>query len=577
MKKVISKAFCVASAVVVCLMSELPVFAISEEKMIYNKMKNSGEVYKTIVDNKDSEEKMPIETQIKYYLDDKEISVDNIKGKSGKIKIEVNYTNTDVKIVDLNGKKVKMYTPYVVACGMMLDNNVFSNITVSNGKLIENGLDTMLIGIAMPGLQESLELSEKDIKIPSGFTIEADVKNFKLGNMYMYVASNLFDKDSFNFLDEFESIYDDIQNLKNASTQLVEGTVSLKEGTNTYLEKFDEFNNGLSAYTQGVNLVSQNYTKISDGISNVDENTKKIAIGSDNLSEGITELKNNLINVMNALSSLKQGTDAIYSNLGVMASSVENSIVTIQESVSEDSQAHQSLVALGTATGTTIYKLNQTKVTLQSTADSMEDGDVKDTLLEQINNLDEQILELNTNISNERTAYNNVITQETTQVVTGLNTIKESLEKLQGVAGQVKGGIDQIANNAPALQTGLDELESGANMLSNGASSLSSGVSTLAKGADELKNGINNLNSNTNTIANAGTQLKDGASTIAKGANTLSEGTNKFDKEGIDTIYNLVNGNVKTVQTRIEKLMNLAQNSENNVSYKYIVKVDGTK
>jgi putative membrane protein len=579
MKRIVNKIFCIASAFVICAMSELPVFALTEEKTAYTKMNNSGEVYKTIVDGKETEESSPIKTEIKYYLDGTEITASDLKGKSGKVKIEINYTNTDVKKVTLDGKNVTMYTPYVVACGMMLDNTLFSNVTVSSGKTVDNGSNTVVIGIAMPGLQESLGLSSEDIEIPSGFTIEADVKDFKLGNMYMYVASNLFEEESFDFLDEFDSLYSSIQSLKNASTQLVEGTATLKEGTQTYSEKLGEFNTGLSAYTQGVNSVAENYTKINDGITSVDSNTKQIVTGSKALSTGITELKTNLVTLMSGITSLQQGTDAIYSNLGALKTSVEKSITDIEASTSENSNAHKNLEKLGTETGTTIYKLTQTKLALTATVNGMEDGDTKTALLAEIDSLNAQIEELNTNVTNERAGYTNAINSETTQVLTGLNTIASSLEQLQGVALQVKNGVDGIAENSPALQAGLDELETGANKLSSGTSSLSTGIATLSSGANELKTGISTLNANSETIKNAGESLQEGAVTIADGANTLADGTTKFDAEGINSIYNLVNGDVKGLQTRIEKLMELSSStdSENSTSYKYIVKVDGNK
>ena len=48
----------------------------------------------------------------------------------------------------------------------------------------------------------------------------------------------------------------------------------------------------------------------------------------------------------------------------------------------------------------------------------------------------------------------------------------------------------------------------------------------------------------------------------------------QFDNDGINTIYNFVNGDVKGTQNRVEKLMDLAKNSG---SYKYVLKVDNLK
>lgn len=69
-------------------------------------------------------------------------------------------------------------------------------------------------------------------------------------------------------------------------------------------------------------------------------------------------------------------------------------------------------------------------------------------------------------------------------------------------------------------------------------------------------------------------QLNDAAKTLSDGMDTLSDGMKQFDNDGINTIYNFVNGDVKGAQNRVEKLMDLAKNSG---SYKYVLKVDNLK
>ena len=571
MSKLIKKIVCIASTISLCSIYAIPIYAISEKDTSYCKMNNIGEVYKNTSNQEEKNEEMPIDTEIKYYLNDEEISSEDIKGKSGKI--EIKYINKDEKIVEVDGKQVKMYTPYIVACGMILDNEKFENVTVSSGKTIDNGSNTMVVGITMPGMQESLDLNKDDIEIPEKLTIEADVKDFELGNMYMYIESNVFNSD-LEFLSEFESIYSDIQNLKNASKQLVDGTKTLKEGTDTYTEKMGEFNNGLGVYTNGVNTISSNYTKINDGISTINSNTKKIAEGSSNLSNGITELKTNLSSLISAMSKIKKGTDGI--NLGTqeIIKNVESSITKISASTSESSDTTKNLTALGTATETTIYKLNATKTALEKTVNSMEESEEKTVLLSQISSLDKQITELKTNVATERTAYNKVIKEETKEVLTGLNQLKTALGQLQGVSSQVKNGVDTIISSSPELQNGLNKLEDGSSTLSKGANALSAGTNTLSNGAKELKTGIETLNSNTETIKEAGIGLKDGAKTISDGANTLADGMNKFDNDGISKIYKLVNGDIKGIQNKAQKLIDLSKKSN---SYKYILKVDSIK
>ena len=80
---------------------------------------------------------------IKYYLDDKEVDGADLSGKTGKVKIVINYTNN----TSLNGTKV----PFVVLTGMVLENDTFQNVTVSSGKVIDDGQKSFIVGMAAAG------------------------------------------------------------------------------------------------------------------------------------------------------------------------------------------------------------------------------------------------------------------------------------------------------------------------------------------------------------------------------------------------------------------------------------------
>ena len=567
----LKKAICIASTITMCGLYTMPIYAINEKDTMYCKATNIGVVYKTTSNGEEKNEDMPIDTSIKYYLDGNEISIDDLKGKSGKVKIEINFTNKDKKIETIDGKQVTMYTPYIVACGTILDNEKFSNVTISSGKVIDNGSNSVVLGISMPGMQESLDIDEIDIQ--ENVVIEADAKDFEFGNMYMYIESNVFDND-LDFLDEFDDLYEQSKTLKDASNQLVRGSQTLKDGANTYSEKMGEFNTGVATYANGVNTVSTNYSKINDGISSVNENTKKIAEGSSNLSSGIKDLKSNLSTIISAIGSIKTGADAIDGGISKMETAVENNIETLTEATSKDSETVKTLAKLGTATETSVESLKATKNALETTVSNMEDGEIKTELQTKIDKLDEQISSLGKNTATERAAYNKAMGAETTQILTGLNTLKTSLQTLKDVSGQVTAGINQLVSGSPELQEGLDKLETGSNTLSSGAKNLSDGTSTLSSGAKELKSGIDTLNSNSETIKSSSKQLNDAAKTLSDGMDTLSDGMKQFDNDGINTIYNFVNGDVKGAQNRVEKLMDLAKNSG---SYKYVLKVDNLK
>ena len=183
-----------------------PVYAFSNQETVFSKLDANGERYQTIVTTKENDETnqkeskkdLPLEAKISYKLDGKEMKPEEIVGKSGKVSIKIEYKNKSAKQVTINGKIETMYTPFVVAVGALIDSKNNKNIEVSKGgKLIENGGKSAVVGILMPGLEESLNLSGElaDIEIPSSLEISMETKNFEMKNIITYANPRILTED----------------------------------------------------------------------------------------------------------------------------------------------------------------------------------------------------------------------------------------------------------------------------------------------------------------------------------------------------------------------------------------------
>ena len=51
-----------------------------------------------------------------------------LAGKSGKVTIRYTYKNNQYEMRDINGKQEKIYVPFAMLTGIVLDNDVFTNI-----------------------------------------------------------------------------------------------------------------------------------------------------------------------------------------------------------------------------------------------------------------------------------------------------------------------------------------------------------------------------------------------------------------------------------------------------------------
>lgn len=134
-----------------------------------------------------SNKTLPVNIKIKYFLDGKEISADNIAGKSGRVEMHISVENTLYKTEKINGKDVKVYNPIAVIGGMILPESKFTNAALQNGKLIGDGTKEIALIVSMPGMNETLGLDKLNIpelNFATEFTLTADVESFSMDNMY---------------------------------------------------------------------------------------------------------------------------------------------------------------------------------------------------------------------------------------------------------------------------------------------------------------------------------------------------------------------------------------------------------
>ena len=82
---------------------------------------------------------LPVSVKLKYFLDGVETDPNDLVGKSGKLKIQVNYENKAKTTTKIDGKTENIYNPFVMVTGMILPDEHFSNIVIDNGKVVSDG------------------------------------------------------------------------------------------------------------------------------------------------------------------------------------------------------------------------------------------------------------------------------------------------------------------------------------------------------------------------------------------------------------------------------------------------------
>lgn len=264
-------------------------------------------------------EEPPVTQKVTYYLDGKEISPEDLAGKSGKVKIRFDYTNTTSYTETVNGEKQTVSVPFAAITGLVLGDG-FENIEVTNGKAEVSDSSSVVLGYALPGLKDSLGIKDGDldgdVNIPEYMEMTADVKNFSMPAAMTFVV-NASDYVSTDGIDTSD-LDDMINDLKDASTQLQDGSKTLAEGTDTLTDglstlqsKLGTFASGVGTLQSGLKTYTDGVSTLSGGLNTLGNSTGALVSGADKLNDGAGQLASGSATLKDGLKSYTDGANGL--------------------------------------------------------------------------------------------------------------------------------------------------------------------------------------------------------------------------------------------------------------------------
>lgn len=264
-------------------------------------------------------EEPPVTQKVTYYLDGKEISPEDLAGKSGKVKIRFDYTNTTSYTETVNGEKQTVSVPFAAITGLVLGDG-FENIEVTNGKAEVSNSSSVVLGYALPGLKDSLGIKDGDldgdVNIPEYMEMTADVENFSMPAAMTFVV-NASDYVSTDGIDTSD-LDDMINDLKDASTQLQDGSKTLAEGTDTLADglstlqsKLGTFASGVGTLQSGLKTYTDGVSTLSGGLNTLGNSTGALVSGADKLNSGAGQLASGSATLKDGLKSYTDGANGL--------------------------------------------------------------------------------------------------------------------------------------------------------------------------------------------------------------------------------------------------------------------------
>lgn len=306
----------------------------------------------------------PVTQKVTYYLDGKEISPEDLAGKSGKVKIRFDYTNTTSYTETVNGEKQTVSVPFAAITGLVLGDG-FENIEVTNGKAEVSDSSSVVLGYALPGLKDSLGIKDKDldgdVNIPEYMEMTADVKNFSMPAAMTFVV-NASDYVSTDGIDTSD-LDDMINDLKDASTQLQDGSKTLAEGTDTLSDglstlqsKLGTFASGVGTLQSGLKTYTDGVSTLSGGLNTLGNSTGALVSGADKLNSGAGQLASGSATLKDGLKSYTDGASELQAGINKLYNTLDAGLTDKQKAKIQKTAVESVQDSFKGETGVTVQK-----------------------------------------------------------------------------------------------------------------------------------------------------------------------------------------------------------------------------
>lgn len=306
----------------------------------------------------------PVTQKVTYYLDGKEISPEDLAGKSGKVKIRFDYTNTTSYTETVNGEKQTVSVPFAAVTGLVLGDG-FENIEVTNGKAEVSDSSSVVLGYALPGLKDSLGIKDKDldgdVNIPEYMEMTADVENFSMPAAMTFVV-NASDYVSTDGIDTSD-LDDMINDLKDASTQLQDGSKTLAEGTDTLADglstlqsKLGTFASGVGTLQSGLKTYTDGVSTLSGGLNTLGNSTGALVSGADKLNSGAGQLASGSATLKDGLKAYTDGASELQAGINKLYNTLDAGLTDKQKAEIQKTAVESVQDSFKGETGVTVQK-----------------------------------------------------------------------------------------------------------------------------------------------------------------------------------------------------------------------------
>jgi putative membrane protein len=507
----------------------------------------------------------PIDMKITYYLNGQEISPENLAGQSGKVTIRMDYQNNAKEKITIDGEEEEIYVPFTVVSGMILPVDTFSNVEVTNGKIVSDGNRNIIVGVAMPGLKESidpdgkLEKEDSSLEIPEYVEVTADVEDFALDMTLSVAMPDILSDFKFSDTIDLTELEESMDELNDASAKLVDGTGSLKDGTDSLEDGTGELktgmgdlNNGIAQYTAGVSELTGGLNQLKNGSSTLAGGAAQVSDGVNTLATGLNGLTSALeTNIQTQTANQAACQEAVAADTKAVTSELTTyttNVATVAGNTAAEAAANAAAKATAEATASAVASALQNGQTLSD---------------EQLQQIVEKavagVLKSEVAQASLTEAVTNAVQQKASS--DGVSAAVTKLAEDSGNLGGATGALTALTTiSSQADLSKLPQLVQGAQAVADGAATLNNGIQSALDGANKLNGSSAALKDGSTQLVNGVDKLNTGANELSDGAEELNSGMIEFDEEGIQKLTGTLDGDVSSIIDRIDAVFDAGDN-----------------
>lgn len=568
---------------------------------------------------------MPWNIDIRYFINDKEYSAQEVAGKTGSLKITIEITRNEAS-------NSTFFDAFALQVNLTLDTAKCSNIVAQNATVANVGSSKQLTHTILPGSGANLEITADVVD----FSMDGIAINAIPLNLNVEVDNSALTEQVTELLDAIEQLDAGAEDLKNGiaklqngagnelskgvdslvsgSKELEVGTLNLQKGGNTLNSGAKTLQSGAAAMHDGLQALNSGVQKIQSALNTLNSQSSNLTSGSAAYLSALTQLQSALnamavtdedlsaltnasFQILAGTTELADGAELLRQNVSFAALKAtmaskgldvdslrqnnSNAAALLQSAIAENRELIE-MAGMGdfiTGLESVITLLNANNAFIDGTGVYLDTlGGHMTTLADGAALLQSKYTEFDSAIGELANAMGS-LTSSMGQLTSAVNTLVAEYSKIDsgigaytGAVAEITAGYTEVANGAAKLASSSGALKDGAAKLYAGTGDLLSGIGTLYQGANALSAGSVKLDSGVTQLLNGISQLFDGSKKLEDGTSTMRDETDGMDgmiNEKVDDMLAGITGK------NVEISSFVSDRNEEVESVQFVIRTEG--